>query len=148
MTADLSLRDLIASINAKKSLEKKTAATPPAAKKPPVPLTLVQSQNLARTGYISWKPVSYTIQTTRQICACCGAETEAVTGEFFTYENGTAHAVWSHREGYGIEDPDDLPIAYVEAEPKHVRACASCRWAHVDLVQAIQPSPKQLSLRL
>lgn len=108
---------------------------------------LHQSFAIRKTGYVTWKAVSRIIQIQPQICKCCGGETEAVKGEFFALENGTAHATWLRAEAYGIEAPEDLPNIYSDLDPIYVTGCAQCRSTPFDDLEALF-HPKQLSLTL
>ena len=106
-----------------------------------------QSFAKRKTGYVTWKATSRVLQVQKQICKCCGGETESIKAEYFALENGTAHATWLRPEGYGIHQPEDLPNTFVDLEPIYVTACASCRSTPFDDLFSIL-HPKQLSLDL
>lgn len=102
--------------------------------------------NLARTGYREWKAVARVVEIQEQHCLCCGTITQAVAGEKFLLENGTAHASWLRPEGYGIEQQEVLPIEYLDLPPRQVTACATCRLDQFDAaILASVVSHQQLS---
>ena len=83
--------------------------------------------NQKKTGYRSWKATARILQVEEQTCSCCGTVTKAIKDELFELENITAHSVWLRREGFGIEEPDHLPVKFIDLEPRPVSACAHCR---------------------
>ena len=129
----------------------------PAGKRPPnakkiehAPLPVHMAWNEKKTGYRNWKATARIIQLEEQTCKCCGSVTSVVKDELFELENTTAHSVWLRHEGFGIEDSGNLPIRYVDLEPRPVSACAECRHtqrAGLDhlLGKLFDTDPKQLS---
>lgn len=111
------------------------------------PLPLPQAFSKRKTGYVTWKATHRVIQIQKQVCNCCGAETEAVKGEYFALENGLAHASWQRVEAYGISAPEDLPNVFVDLDPTFVTACAECRSTPFDSLDELL-FPRQLSLEL
>lgn len=148
MTTPLTIADILAALSGKPLPTPSKTKTPPAKKAPPPILPWDKQFALQKTGYINWTATAFIIQTTVQVCACCGHEQEAVSGQFYRLENGQAHAAWLRHEGYGIIEPEDLPIEYVSTDPISVRACPACRWAHRDFEIALANCHKQLSLPL
>lgn len=148
MSNPLTLADIIAALAGKPLPTHPKAKATPAKKAPPPILSMDKQFALQHTGYINWTATAFIIQTTVQICSCCGHEQEVVSGQFFRLENGQAHAAWLRHEGYGITEPENLPIEYVSTDPVYVRACPSCRWAHKDLEIALCNCNKQLNLSL
>lgn len=140
------LSDLLAAFGTLPPKEKKARApAAPRSSSPQLPLPKFFAAR--KTGYCTWKAVSRVIQLQKQICSCCGGETESVKAEFFALENGLAHATWLRPEGYGIIAPEDLPNTFVDLDPLYVTACAQCRSTPFDDLFSIF-HPKQLSLDL
>lgn len=138
------LDDLLAAFGTAPPKVKKPKAAP---KPPPPPLPLPKAFSLRKTGYVTWKAVARVIHIQEQECNCCGSRVSFVKGEFFSLENGHAHAVWMRTEGYGIEAPEDLPIIYQDLEPVFVTACASCRTIPFDDLESLF-HPRQKTLEL
>lgn len=148
MSNPLTLADIIAALSGKPLPTPAKVKAAPAKKAAPPILPMDKQFALQHTGYINWTATGFIIQTTVQVCACCGHEQEVVSGQFYRLENGQAHAAWLRHEGYGIIEPEDLPIEYVSTDPVSVRACPSCRWVHRDLEIALCNCNKQLNLSL
>ena len=129
----------------------------PAGKRPPnakkidlAPLPVHLAWNEKKTGYRNWKATARIIQLEEQTCKCCGSVTSVVKDELYELENTTAHSVWLRHEGFGIEDSGDLPIRYVDREPRLVSACSQCRLTQREgldhiLSKLFDTDPKQLS---
>lgn len=145
-TSNPLLESLLAAFGTLPPKEKRKPA--PRGQRPAIPnLPLPQSFSAKKTGYRTWKATSRVLQIQKQICKCCGGETESVKAEYFALENGLAHATWLRPEGYGIHQPEDLPNTFVDLEPIYVTACSSCRSTPFDDLFSIF-QPKQLSLDL
>ena len=114
------------------------------------PLPVHLAWNEKKTGYRNWKATARVIQLEEQTCRCCGSTSHVVKDELYELENTTAHSVWLRHEGFGIEDSGNLPIRYVDLEPRPVSACAQCRHTqragldHI-LGKLFDTDPRQLS---
>ena len=130
----------------------KSAPKQPIPKKPkpaPAPLPLDKAFAKAKTGYTTWKATSRLILLEEQICLACGSHHTAVKNELFVLENNTSHSVWSRPEGYGIEEPDHLPITSQLLPERTVSRCATCISPTVELaLDLLFNSPQQLCLDL
>jgi hypothetical protein len=155
-SASLNLAALLAGAAAGKSLAEikashkapTTSKATKGAKLAPIPLPLPKAYALRKTGYVSWKATARRVEMQVQQCAC-GAETTVVLGEFYSLENGAAHAVWLRPEGYGIEAPTDLPIEVIlRPEPRPVPVCGQCADPSYSLLFDRLCGPKQLELAL
>lgn len=142
--ADL-LSSLLSAFGTLPPKEKRKASPKPKAPQEYLPLPISFAQK--KTGYRVWKATARVLQIQKQICSCCGGEIEYVKAEFFSLENGTAHATWLRSEAYGIEAPESLPITYVDLDPAYVPGCASCRTTPFDDLEALF-HPKQLEFIL
>ena len=150
LSADQMLAMLMSSFG-KKPKTPAGKRNPPNSKKIDLPdLPFHLTWNEKKTGYRTWKATARIIQLEKQTCNCCGSVTHVVKDELYELENVTAHSIWLRHEGYGIEDSGNLPIRYVDLEPRPVSACAQCRHeqkAGLDhlLGKIFDTDPKQLS---
>lgn len=145
-TANPLLESLLSAFGTLPPKEKKKPAQ--RGQRPVAPdLHLPQSFSSKKTGYRTWKATSRVLQVQKQICKCCGGETESIKAEYFALENGNAHATWLRPEGYGITSIEDLPNTFVDLDPMYVTACAECRSTPFDDLFSIF-QPKQLTLDL
>ena len=153
-SADLMLAQLMAAFGKKPKGQPGKKTTPANAKKielEELPLHLRWNQQ--KTGYRNWKATARILQMEEQTCKCCGSVTHAVKNELFELENTIAHSVWLRREGFGIEEPDWLPLRFVDLEPREVSGCSQCRHTHREgldhlLSKIFDTDPRQLSLPL
>ena len=143
------LNNLLSAFGKKPKAEKgqkakaKSKALPRNAK----PLTLAESFAFEKTGYTTWTAKAKIIVLEEQTCSCCGSRVTAVKDELYLLDHKTSHSAWFRHEGYGIVEPDNLPVRFHRAEPRFVSCCATCASAAIDDVLTLLASP-QLSLPL
>ena len=142
------LNNLLAAFGKKPKPEKRAGAD----RRKPLPrnakpLTLAESFSFEKTGYTTWEAKAKVIILEEQLCSCCGSRITCVKDELFLLDHKTSHSAWFRHEGYGIREPENLPIRFHRAEPRHVSCCATCASAAIDDVLDILSSP-QLSLPL
>lgn len=124
----------------------KPKAPAPKALKAHADLPLHKAFAQRKTGYVTWHARARVVILQRQECRCCGEVTETVKDELFALTNGASHSVWLRHEGYGIAEPEGLPIEVERLdEVKMVSACGKC--ADLDLELALL-SRKQMELML
>ena len=111
----------------------------------PLPLPLAYAED--KTGYRIWRAQARVVMLEEQVCACCGGKVIAVKDELFRLDNKTAHSTWLRHEGYGIEEPENLPVEFQHLPPRLVTACGTCASDALDgaILQLFTP---QLSLPL
>ena len=145
----LSPEDLLSSLLASFAKQPPAARKPAPKKAPPAPLPLDKAFAKAKTGYTTWKATSRLILLEEQVCLACGSRHTSVKNELFVLENNTSHSVWSRPEGYGIEEPDHLPITSQLLPERTVSRCATCISPSVELaLDLLFNSPHQLCLDL
>lgn len=137
--------DLLAELLAAFGTKSKKA---PASKKLPRnarPLSFTADWQMKKTGYQTWTAKARVVQLEEQVCACCGTRTTSVKDELFLLENSVAKSAWLRHEGYGIEEPDLLPVQFMHLDPRTVSFCATCASSSVDtLLDEIAHEQQQL----
>ena len=141
------LNNLLSAFGKKPKAEKGQKAKSKSLPRNAKPLTLAESFAFEKTGYTTWTAKAKIIILEEQTCSCCGSRVTAVKDELYLLDHKTSHSAWFRHEGYGIVEPENLPIRFHRAEPRFVSCCATCASAAIDDVLTLLSSP-QLSLSL
>ena len=141
------LNNLLLAFGKKPKAEKGQKAKSKSLPRNAKPLSVAENFNLAKTGYTTWVAQAKVIVLEEQTCSCCGSRVTAVKDELFLLDHKTSHSAWFRHEGYGIVEPDNLPVRFHRAEPRFVSCCATCASEAIDDVLTLLSSP-QLSLSL
>ncbi len=143
------LADLLAAFGTKPAKAARPKANAKSLPRNAKPLTLAQEFAELKTGYREWTAVEKVIHIEEQVCACCGTRTPVVRDELYLLSHKTSYSKWLRHEGYGIVEPELLPLRYVDLEPRVVSACGYCRLPDTDMaLLAVIRSSQQMSLPL
>ena len=145
-TTEMLLADLMAAFGTKPPKAPRAKANSKALPRHAKPLTFAEEYAELKTGYREWTAIEKVIHIEEQICSCCGTHTPVVRDELFILSNKVSHSLWFRHEGYGIVEPELLPIRYVDLEARTVTACGYCRLPETDeALLAVIRASRQMS---